>query len=270
MDVKELNLQYQGFANTQNLWVEHEVYHLQQFVLPSKTSIVFNEPLPKNIRLGKRVEQFVFHQLKQQSQISIVFQNLQIQQEKHTLGEMDTLILMDKKPVHLEIIYKFYLYDDSVGTSELEHWIGPNRKDSLIQKLDKLKNKQLPLLYHPETLKYLEKHNIHVDDIQQQVLFKAQLFVPFNKTTYNFKLINPDCLMGFYLKQEELSQFKMAKFYIPSKANWLIEPHAQVSWLTYTLFMQTVSPILEKKTAPLVWIKSPNGELKKCFVVWWL
>jgi len=55
----------------------------------------------------------------------------------------------NNKPIHLEIIYKFYLYDPSIGLTQLDHWIGPNRRDSLVKKLTKLKQKQLPLLYHP-------------------------------------------------------------------------------------------------------------------------
>ena len=28
-------------------------------------------------------------------------------------------------------------------------------------------------------------------------------------------------------------------------------------------------PIIQNKTSPLCWIKYPNGEVKKFFVVWW-
>lgn len=267
---KQLNAQYQGYLNTPNLWFGNLVYKLQQLELVSnQPSTSFQESLPENIRLGKRVEQFVFYQLKQVPQISMVFENLQIQQEKHTLGEMDALLLMDNKPVHLEIIYKFYVYDASGGTSELDCWIGPNQKDSLVQKLDKLKNKQLPLLYHPETLKYLKKHDIQVDNIQQQVLFKAQLFLPYNLKNIESKLINDACIIGFYLKKTELSLIKDCKCYMPTKENWLQNPHPQVAWSTYTSFIEKVIPVLENQTSPLVWIKYPNGELKKCFLVWW-
>ncbi|MFL0352642.1 DUF1853 family protein [Xanthomarina sp. GH4-25] len=265
----QVNLQYQGYVNTPNLWNGQLVYHLQQLKLSSNLKTGFNESLPKNIRLGKRVEQFVFHQLKQDPQISLVFENLQIQQEKHTLGEIDALLLITNKPVHLEIIYKFYVYDAAVGTTELDHWIGPNRKDSLLQKLDKLKNKQLPLLYHPETLKYLEKHEVALRDIKQQVLFKAQLFVPFNKALPEFSLINSECVVGCYFKKEDLKELKTYKFYIPSKANWLLEPQTQVTWLLHTTFMELITPILEAQSSPMVWIKQPNGELKKAFIVWW-
>ncbi|HLV39750.1 DUF1853 family protein [Xanthomarina sp.] len=268
MDNKEVNLQYLGYLNTPNLWLGNLVYNLQQLEVARQPATRFSETLPKNIRLGKRVEQFVFHHLKQLPQTTILCQNLQIQQERHTLGEMDALLLINNKPVHLEIIYKFYVYD-AMGTNELDHWIGPNRKDSLVQKLDKLKNKQLPLLYHPETLKYLEKHNLKVDQIKQQVLFMAQLFVPYNQTLPNFKWINPACIRGYYLKKEELSQFKTCKFYLPTKANWLLEPHAQVAWLTHPACKELLTPILDNQTAPLIWIKHPNGEISKSFILWW-
>jgi len=264
-----INEQFHGAINTPNLWMENSVYNLQQSVLSKPTGIKFNQELPKNIRLGKRVEQFLFYQLMQEPQVSILGTNLQIQQEKHTLGEMDALVLIANKPVHLEIIYKFYVFDDSVETTELLRWIGPNKQDSLIQKLDKLKNKQLPLLYHPETSKYLEKFNLNAAEIQQQVIFKAQLFVPYNKPKPAFTLLNPACVVGHSIKKELLPQFKTSKFYIPRKENWLLEPHPQVDWLLYETFMEALNPILEDKTSPLVWIKQNNGELSKCFVLWW-
>jgi len=71
------------------------------------------------------------------------------------VGELDCLILRDKKPIHLEVIYKFYLYDASVGDTEIAHFIGPNRKDSLIEKLTKLQEKQLPIL--KQTLNLADK-----------------------------------------------------------------------------------------------------------------
>src|SRR5690606_14715855 len=152
---------------------------------------------------------------KQIPQTTILCENLQVQQEKHTLGEMDALLLMNNQSIHLEIIYKFYVYDDSVGNTELEHWIGPNRKDSLVQKLDKLENKQLPLLYQSATLKSLEEYDLNMDQIKQQVLFKAQLFVPFNKSIPDFQFINPEAVYGFYIKKAELPEFKTCKFYLP-------------------------------------------------------
>ena len=38
------------------------------------------------------------------------------------------------KILHLELVYKFYLYDKNLGEKEIERWIGPNRSDSLLEK----------------------------------------------------------------------------------------------------------------------------------------
>jgi hypothetical protein len=269
MDYKEVQCQYQGYLNTPKLWYGNSICKLQQLECQPINSGSFQDALPKGMRLGKRVEQFVFQELKQDPHISILAENLQIQHEKKTLGEIDLLLLVNNNPIHLEIIYKFYVYDNTVGTTQLDHWIGPNRKDSLVEKLNKLKNKQLPLLYRPETLPYLQKLNLVVHQITQQVLFKAQLFVPYRDNNTSFEGINPACIIGYYLKKENLSEFAACKFYIPSKANWLVMAHPQVTWLTYNAFLSQTNPILEKQTSPLVWIKHPNGQIDTCFLVWW-
>ncbi|GGG46528.1 DUF1853 family protein [Bizionia arctica] len=269
MDFKALNSQYRGYLNTPNLWFGRDIYNLQQLELQTQLPTSFNETISPTIRLGKRVEQFVFHQLKQHPQVSILAENIQIQKDKLTLGEIDGLLLINKQPVHLEIVYKFYVYDESVGTTELDHWIGPNRKDSLVEKLDKLKNKQLPLLYRTDTLSYLQKYQLEIEQIEQKVLFKAQLFLPYLSSKTHFQSINKACISGCYLKKTDLQNFKDCKFHIPNKANWLMEPHAQVSWQLYPSFMEDISPVLEQQTSRLVWIKHPNGLVEKCFIVWW-
>lgn len=266
---KILNAQYQGYLKTPNLWYGNVIYNLEQLDMSIDGLESFDLPLPKNIRLGKRVEHFVFYELKQHPDVSVLAENIQIQQDKLTLGELDALLLFGDTPIHLEIIYKFYVYDASVGETELDHWIGPNRKDSLVAKLKKLKNKQLPLLYHSETQKFLKKHDLEVEKIEQKVLFKAQLFVPYRSKKTDYGLINKACIRGYYLKPEELQLFKDCKFYIPTKANWLVTAYTNVNWLVYVDFIAAVTTILDWQTAPLVWIKHPNGEMETCFIVWW-
>ncbi|WP_295983015.1 DUF1853 family protein, partial [uncultured Algibacter sp.] len=121
---------YEGFLKTPFLRINDAVYNLDQFKITSK----FNKikiALEKNLRLGKYVEQLVSFELAQQNNISVLAENIQIQDGKITLGELDCLLLKNNKPIHLEVIYKFYLYDATVGESEIDHFIGPNRKDSL-------------------------------------------------------------------------------------------------------------------------------------------
>src|SRR5690606_23106204 len=122
------------------------------------------------------------------------------QDGKRTIGELDALLMTEIGPVHLEIVYKFYLYDPDEGQTELSHWIGPNRKDNLLQKLKKLKEKQFSLLYHSKTQPLLDNLGLILDEIKQQVLFKAQLFLPLGHQNTVFFQLNPACVKGFYLK----------------------------------------------------------------------
>ena len=85
----------------------------------------------------------------------------------------------------------------------------------------------------------------------------------------SFKTINNNCIRGFYINKQELQQFVDCKFYIPSKVNWLMDVQTQCNWLTFEQFLPKVEVLLSQKTAPLCWIKQPNGEVEKCFVVWW-
>ncbi len=264
---KNIQAQYQGYLNTPLLWI-NSILGLKQLKIPTRKATVFNEIIPDNLRLGKRVERFVSHDLKQHKTIDILIENIQIQNEKITAGELDCILKLDKKPIHLEIVYKFYLFDKQVGINELDHWIGPNRNDSLVAKLTKLKEKQLPLLYNPLTKPILDTLHLKIDELQQFVCFKAQLFVPYQKEV-EFILLNKECVNGFYVHISEVVQFTDCKFHIPSKINWLLEVQTQVKWLAYSLFLDEIHQITKKKKAPLCWIKFPNGKIQKIFVVWW-
>lgn len=264
-NTKEIQQQYQGFLNTHFLW-ENTFYGLQHVQFPKVNATIFEGRITETPRLGKRVESFVSCYLQQFEHIEIIHENIQIQKEKTTIGEIDCILKQQDTPIHLEIVFKYYLYDISVGNSEIEHWIGPNRNDSLDKKIEKLSSKQLPLLYRKETQKHLE---IDVTTIKQKVLFKAQLFVPYSNQSITFKQLNPDCVTGFYIYQHQLSQFEDCKFYIPTKMNWLLQPHKNVDWLTYNDFIKQTELALLSKKSPLCWIKQRSGEISKFFLVWW-
>tara|TARA_B110000091_G_C13778525_1_gene460002 strand:- start:582 stop:1394 length:813 start_codon:yes stop_codon:yes gene_type:complete len=265
---KDIQNHFEGFLKTPCLWIESAVYGLKQFEIDQK-SISLNKEIDDILRLGKYIERFVSYELSQNEQIEIISENIQIQKEKITIGELDCILLKDKKPIHLEIIYKFYLYDVSVGTDEIAHFIGPNRKDSLVSKLVKLKEKQLPLLYSIECKNYLKKNDLNFDDIEQQVYFKAQLFVPFTNKNIELKQLNSECIAGFYINFEALNQFKDCSFYIPKKKDWLVVPHTNVAWQSMPSFKEDCSPIIERNFSPMCWMKHKNGCIEKFFLVWW-
>ena len=265
---KDIQKRYEGFLQTNCLWNNNTVYGLHQLKIESKSTKI-DIDIDEKIRLGKYIERFVSYQLAQEKSISILCENIQIQREKITLGELDCILLKNDKPIHLEVIYKFYLYDNTVGSTEIEHLIGPNRKDSLVEKLDKLKDKQLPLLYSNECVNYLKTINLEASKIEQQVYFKGQLFIPFSTPNIQLSVLNQECIVGFYINRKEIAQFKECKFFIPNKKDWIVIPHKNVKWLTFKEFNQASEFYFERKSSPLCWVKKQNGELVKIFLVWW-
>lgn len=264
-----LHKRHEGFIRTPFLWESAAVFDLQQFKIASEFNKGINITIDKTLRLGKYVERLVSFELSQQKNITVLAENIQIQKDKLTLGELDCLLLEDGRPVHLEIIYKFYLYDPSIGTTEIHHFIGPNRKDSLLQKLTKLKEKQLPLLYSEACKPYLENLNLNAEDITQKVYFKAQLFLPFTNKDINLECLNNDCVSGFYIKETELNQFKDCKFYLPSKKDWLVIPHFNIKWVNFKEFSEITEGYSKQNYSSLFWLKQKSGVIHKVFLIWW-
>lgn len=266
--LKSIQKRYEGFLETPSLWQETPLWGLQPFIISPRFKKITIE-IDENQRLGKYVERFVTFQLQQENDIEILVENVQIQRDKLTLGELDCVLLRDNALIHLEIVYKFYLYDEHVGQDEIAHFIGPNRKDSLIEKLNKLSEKQLPLLHSEEAKNQLQSLGILPDNISQQVYFKAQLFMPFSEKMPKLSILNNDCIAGFYINVTQLKFVDNGKFFIPTKKDWLVMPHQHVSWLSFTDFSLKTNEYLHQQYAPLCWIKYNNGEMRKFFLVWW-
>ena len=260
--------QFSGFYNTPHLFYS-EIFGIQPFVKQLDKTFVFNRDVRPNIRLGQRVEQFVFEELNQFESIQVIAENIQIQENvNHTIGELDCLFLDETMPFHLEIQFKYYLYDATLGPKEIDCLIGPMRRDSLLEKLNKLKIKQLPLLFNPATKPLLESLNLESNTVKQQIYFKAQIFVPYG-TSVTFKTINNDCIYGFYFNYKALPEFSNCKFFKPEKTDWLLDLDVNVNWQTLEQITPQLTIYETEKYAPLLWLKLPNGELTKCFVVPW-
>lgn len=259
-----------GFQNTPLLWHSETIGSLTQFPIYS----VYKDYIPKTnhkkLRLGKWAEIFITFQLQQIEEISLIADNLQVKDNRQTIGELDLLFYKDEQAIHLEIAYKFYLYDDMQEyENPLDYWVGPNRTDSLSLKLKKLIKKQLPLLHKLETQSILRELGLKSNDFEQFVNFKAQLFVPYHKRSIVLKALNKDCIQGFYIHFNEIEILKNCHFYMPIKLDWLVEPHLNVKWLNFNEAVIALQVFMYKKQSPLCWLKEKNNQLTKCFVTWW-
>ena len=256
-----------GFLETKMLWNGHR-FGLNQHSLEVANNIELTKQ-KKKLRLGHLVEQFIFDLLEQDKNIQIIGTNIQVIQDKKTIGELDCLISDKGKQIHLELVYKFYLYDTNIPGNEIDKWIGPNRNDSLQQKLVKLKSKQMPLLSHPKSNKILRDLGYNSKMFDQKVHFKAQLFIPLGQNERIITEVNKSCICGFYITPDELQLFKENVFFLPSKLDWLIRPHPDVLWLSHPEAKSIIELELIQSRSPLCWMKDSNGNITKLFVVFW-
>ena len=256
-----------GYIRTNNLW-DGQRFGLNQYLIKDAHNTELNIK-KKKLRLGHLAEQFIFDLLEQDKNIKTIGTNIQIIQDKKTVGELDCLISDKGKLIHLELVYKFHLYDPFIPGNEIEKWIGPNRKDSLKQKLAKLKIKQMPLLSHPKSNKIISDLGYNSEMFDQKVHFKAQLFIPLGLNERIITEVNKACIRGFYITPDELQLFKENDFFILSKLDWLIDPHHDVIWLSYTESKSIIELELNQSRSPLCWMKDSNGNITKLFVVFW-
>ena len=269
--MSELNKnRFKGYCNTPLLWASNSILNLNQFDEAILTE-TFNADanLTDQIRLGKLIEQFVFFQLEQNKSVQVIVKNLQVIDQKITIGEIDCILKYLEEYIHIEVVYKFYLYDEHLGPTEIDKWIGPNRKDSLALKLKKLKQQQLPIIQHSKTKEILSMMSLDVDSIRSMVYFKAQLFIPEHLRNHAFKTINNACIMGSYIGISEYQSLNTQCFYMPSKLDWLIDPHIDVKWLEHKDFTVVLEAEIKDSRSPLCWMKDKEGAIRKIFVVYW-
>lgn len=227
---------------------------------------------PSQRMLGKQAEYLFEHYLTHSKRYQIIASNIQIQGIFETLGELDYIVLdtLTNKKLHIELACKFYLLDESLGSEIKAQWIGPNRKDRLIDKLEKLHKKQFPLLHKKETSLFLDTFEINSTKIEQQVCLKAFLFLPKNKREFNIPQHYAHCIVGTYIKFEELDTIidANASYALPSKKEWLLPPISIENWFSFSEVKEKITESIAKKRSPLVY-KKVRTSIEKIFVVWW-
>ncbi|MBT8295316.1 MAG: DUF1853 family protein [Gramella sp.] len=276
--MKDLSItdQFQGFLKTADIFNNEQSFEFKTFEFPdiNITSELRSDlekiDHPRNSVMGKRMESFFEIAIKHSDRYELLASNIQIIENKNTLGELDLLLFdhQTSKPLHVELVYKLYVYDQAFP-SEIQRWIGPNRKDSFSEKLKKLREKQFPLLYRSETFKYLDSLDIDIENTEQQLCFKSQLFTPEN-LDLNDQVINLESHTGAWYSYEEFLKkpWQDHLFNSPEKKNWSCDPTKNHNWFSYHDLLDTVQILFEKNKAPLIWMKTDTS-FQRFFIVWW-
>lgn len=152
---------------------------------------------------------------------AVIAQNLQIQKSGKTLGALDFIICEEGKGVcHIEAALKFYLLDGD-NPQDLKSWVGPNRNDTLHNKVERLEHHQFKMLHHPETEIALKQLGINPQSVKQQLLLKGQLFPRLSIQTHSAqtKTMNSG---NFWLAHHELLEtLPEGSFTIIPRNRWI-------------------------------------------------
>ena len=247
-----------------------EEYPFEKFEFLDEEILENEFRFPKNSVLGMQAEACFEAYINQSQHFKLLFANLQIHGEKETLGELDYIVrnLQSNKVVHIELACKFYLYDAAAGALEEERWIGPNRKDKLYDKLEKVKLKQFPLLRKTETAKKLEELEIEIPT-SQQLCLKAFLFLPKKMKSTSFPSNFAQCVVGYWIKHFDfIAEETGALYAIPSKKEWLLPMETIETWHFLSEIKKEIETQIQNKKSPLIYKKTPHS-MERFFVVWW-
>ncbi len=276
-DKKSLYNQFFGFLNMQNLFLNSDVFSSAPFETQDIDNIDYDsidfKAIEKHKYLGKRAEYFIKAYLDQNKNYSPIYHSLQIQDDKTTLGELDFLFFdnQENKWIHLELICKFYVFIGDEKNTDLEAWIGPNLKDRLDYKVEKLKTHQLQICQRQEAQKLFRKLNIDWTTVETQICYKAKLFLPPDIETFQFNQFNSKCIKGKYYNFEDFKNFKYSDqlYYVPQKHDWICQPKTNAQWYDFEKAQRLLKPKLQDKRAQMVWRKCKSGQYYEDFVVWW-
>ncbi|MDX1761888.1 MAG: DUF1853 family protein, partial [Christiangramia sp.] len=108
-----------------------------------------------------------------------------------------------------------------------------------------------------------------LQDIEQQLCFKAQLFLPDSQNNWKPR-INEDCLKGKWFRFKEFEDLNLQEnhFYCPKKKYWSCDPACNSQWISYSELLEEIDFLFDKKRSPLVWMKTKTSYLS-FFIVWW-
>jgi len=242
-----------------------ETFNLSELIL--ETDLDFQ--LPNNLRLGQLAEKIVSGLIKSSTNYKVLFENVQVIEDKKTIGEIDFIIedINTKQLIHMELAYKFYLFDPTISSEPINNWIGPNRNDSLKEKLEKLKRKQFPLLYHNSAKSKFNR--IEIDQASQALCFLVSLFIPYEYKV-SFSPNYEKAIKGYYINFERfISSDNSAKtYYLPSKKEWGMDPSENEDWIDFSGVEQHITASIKEKQAPLCWQKYRDS-YSAFFIVWW-
>ena len=135
------------------------------------------------------------------------------------------------------------------------------------EKLNKLQQKQFPLLYHEATKAQLA--SIEIEKVSQKLCVLANLFIPYQHKE-KFSEVYQKAIKGYYVNFDTFKRLdNPAKaYYIPTKKEWGIDPSENEIWTGFKDATASIIENLSAKRSLLCWQKY-NNSFETFFIVWW-
>lgn len=172
-------------------------------------------------RLGLYFEQLYACLLQDLLGWELLARNLQIRDERRTLGELDFLL---RNPLtgevgHHEIAVKFYLgHTDSV--SRQVRWYGPNSRDRLDLKTDRLLQHQTRLTSSEAARPVLRALGVKGAPVAR-LFMPGYLFYPLDEAVMVPQQVDPDHGGGRWCHVEDVSRVQTEGWVVLHKPHWL-------------------------------------------------
>ena len=270
--------QFKGVLNTPDVLLNQQLLPYPNLKINTNQLLNFHiseanlVELNKHAYLGKRVELFVKQWIENLNEAELLAFSLQIIKDKITLGEFDFIWKYQEKLQHTELVYKQYIFDRNLSQNDLECWVGPNKKDFLHWKLKKLSEKQFPLLHQPATKEVLSAElNLKPADLQQNLCFKAQLYLHYKESKLVTKGLNENAVVGnwYYFNEFTSQEFNYYQFVCLAKQDWPILPKnlPWLSWLSFQEIVNEISVSIQNQRSVKLWMKTPQ-QIYQMFVIW--
>lgn len=199
----------------------------------------YPEDLQK-IHLGKYAEELLCFYFQNSSKYSLLGYNLQLIDDKLTVGEIDYLLLENESQVriHLELAIKFFLKIKIDGEYQ---WIGPSTKDNLSKKKNKLLNHQLRLVSNYNRLLPVE---FQQKDFTPQLLLKGAEFIHFKE----YIECNNPFINAWWLHREALESVQEeSQLYsiVPNRKDWIFPFNKRLERMNFQQLKLEISDYLE-------------------------
>ena len=189
----------------------------------------------RSTKLGHYFEDLVAWWLMQKIADGYFESHVKVTEGGRNIGEFDFLFRSGQIYEHWECAVKFYLYTrDKSGTV---YWYGPNARDTLQKKLNRMLEHQVPLSGRTESKAALV--NREIDSVHSEIFLKGYLFYPLGYNAYdNIEQvanceISPLHLRGWWLSVDVLNDQQL-KEVANEELRWRVLP--RLDWLAPRIY----------------------------------